>query len=379
MKRLLLILLFTTTARGQAVQISGGSSTLLNASGGAVTLYTPNSTSQASLGINDGHLVAGLSTHFIFHGWETYLGDKQVFFTSVSLGLAVPARGIFLQRKGPRYEVAFFNAAVGQLRTTPFFSGLEASHFGGGTSIRYFLSDELTFGTIQAVASGKLTSLEEAAWHHSFITLGAAGGWLDGKRLLNGRTDARWKHFGANLTRQTFIDPQRVDVTSEGVTLAAGRFDGYASAFQSQQSGEAVGAGVRIGWVQLRANSFRSSNGHSSTLNLAETITRRWSLFQFVSRSDGHSALNFGGSYRSNLVTASVDWQTYFDPTSGFRQLPAASLDFQLPRSIALHLSLLGTKWTAYGGMFVASGLGLGNASTPLRRPKLIDYEVPHE
>jgi hypothetical protein len=271
-----------------------------------------------------------------------------------------------------------FTGAVGRVYSTPFFSGTTALDFGAGLEYRRDLSSGFTFSTVLATAGHRRTSVEELLWKWRVLSLEGTAGWLESKKLTNGRADLRWKHFGATASRQTYFDPRRQDAGSEGVATQAGRFDGYVSAFQSQlASGQALGGGVHFAWLQFRANQFWQKTGRTFTASSTEQITRRFSFAQFYTRGNGRSTVNVGGGFRSNLLAAQVEWQEYFTPGIGFQQLANVVLSFQLPHSTSLNLSLLGGRWTAYGGTYLNSGLMLSDNTTPIRRPKLIDYQGP--
>lgn len=362
-----------TLLLAQVIQVQAGASTLLNADGGTVTLFTPNTTSAGGVGVSDGHLVASLSTRFGWKGWNLYAGDRQIFLTTGAAGLAESSRGLAVERAGAVYQVGLFVGACGRVRSVPYFFGTTARDYCAG----YFFSRRvgaLELGSFGVLRNGKKTSAGSLTWHRGPLRLAASGGKLEDAWLANGSADLRWKHLGINATRATYLVPTRTDLTSEGIGTQFGGFDFYGSAFQSHFArGEALGAGIRIAWLQLRGNEFWSSSGHTTTANATENITRRISLSQFATRSAGRNAFNLGGSFRSNLLTASLAWQEYFAPGVGFRTLPTASLSLQLPRSITLNLQLLGSRWSAWGGAYV----GAANPSAPAqpwRRPKLTEY-----
>jgi hypothetical protein len=372
----------------QVIQISGGASTLLNAEGGTATLYLPGSTSQVSAGLSDGRLVAGASTHLDFHSYDVRLGDSQLFLTSGNEGTAVQLRGADV-RRGP---LELFAGAVGKAYSAPFFNGTTAADLGYGLRLSWPLRrvekgpppagysgplrrlPDVKLTTVLVRAANRTTALEELDARWSVLSLAVAGGIIENRALWDGRADLRWRHFGLNASRQTWYVPQKIDATSEGVAAQFGRFDAYASAFQSRlAAGQAAGLGIRAGWVQLRANSFWSRSGHALTANVTENLTRRLSLSQFATRSNGRNSFTYGGAWRSNLITADLSWNTYFQPGIGFKTLPAATVSLQLPRSITVNLSLVGSRWTTYGGIYVA-GLATGAPTATWRRPKLVEY-----
>ena len=123
--------------------------------------------------------------------------------------------------------------------------------------------------------------------------------------------------------------------------------------------GESAGAGVRLGPVDVYGDSFWSRGQHTLTGSVYERFTRRWTLSQFVTRSGGKTSVNFGGSYTSNLVTASVGYTQAFVPYSNtpFQKVISITLAFQLPIG-KLNVGTVaspggGVKWSTYGDTYV--------------------------
>jgi len=129
---LILVLLFAHPALCQTIQVAGGASSLFNAEGGSMTLYTQGRESTLGVGISNGRLVAGANTKFIFHQWDVTAGDKQLFLATQQLGLSTVMRGIEAQRKSDKSSFVLFVGAVGQSYSAPFFSGATAKRFGTG-------------------------------------------------------------------------------------------------------------------------------------------------------------------------------------------------------------------------------------------------------
>src|SRR5260370_8720215 len=77
---------------------------------------------------------------------------------------------------------------------------------------------------------------------------------------------------------------------------------------------------------------------------MREIVNSRFSLNQIVTRGNGQTPVSFGGNFVSNIVTASVDYQTVFLPfvqtgPSQFKQVMVLGLHFQLPRGPHLNVT----------------------------------------
>ncbi len=118
----------------------------------------------------------------------------------------------------------------------------------------------------------------------------------------------------------------------------------------------------------LRGDYSKSKPTHSVLGNLREILNSRFSLTQVITHNNGQTSVDFGGSFLSNLVTASVDYQTLFLPfaqsSSGeFKQVMVMSLHFQLPHGVQFNMDTNVTplgqvRYTAYGSTYAYHGLG---------------------
>jgi hypothetical protein len=74
--------------------------------------------------------------------------------------------------------------------------------------------------------------------------------------------------------------------------------------------------------------------------NLSQILTSRWNVIEVVSRSHGQTSISFGGGFLSNLLSASVQYETYYVPqrnSSPFEQAMIVDLQLHLFRGLTLH------------------------------------------
>ena len=386
MKRLLLSLLFASAAAGQTIQVQGGASSLLNAEGGAVTAFLPNSTAQIGAGISNGHIVAAASERFSWKGWEINAGDEQLFLQSGSAGFGIAERGAALQRKGPNGTVDIFSGACGRLFSTPFFAGAEARHFCSGYAFRKRFHQNLEIGSVGVSAAGKTTALESATWHAPCsskqpapagagapilrfplcgVTFSGSGGLLEKRAFANGQGLFQSAHFAATISRTNYLfQNQQAGVTNEGLAALFGPLDLHASAFQSKGvPGETAGGGLRMGFLSMRADEFWSAQGRNFSGSISQQIGRHFRVSEYVNRSAGQTTFSAGGGFQSNWLSASVDHTVLYSIFTGkFQNATVVTLSFRLHDS-TVNLGTVNGKWSAYGGQYIQTGLQLAGES----------------
>lgn len=107
---------------------------------------------------------------------------------------------------------------------------------------------------------------------------------------------------------------------------------------------------------------YRSPRNRFVTSSFTERLSRRWSVSQFLTYSQGHWSVNYGGSFTSNRLTASVGYVTDFLPYrpggSPFQQTISIGLTWQLPHSTTLTLATNtlpngDMRWSSYGSSYL--------------------------
>jgi hypothetical protein len=383
---LILVLLFTGSISAQTtIQVAGGASTLFNAEGGSVTMYTNGMNSTVGAGVVDGHFVAGANTEFLWRGWDVTAGDKSVFLTTEQVGLSTVVRGVSASRKNDTSDLSVFSGAVGQIFTSPYFQGVQAKEFGTGIQYtRKFTNVDLT--TVEAWTNGKPTTLQGVIYHWRGLVLRGTAGLLERQTYFVGQGTWKISHASFDVGRQTYLwQNMRSTVTNGNVSTWFGPVDGHGGVFRSSTTqGENVGAGLHLGPLTFRSDEFWSRNQRTLSGSVMERFSRHWSLAQYITHSGKQTSINFGGTFTSNLVTASVGYQEAFIPFGNvpFQKVLNVSLSFQLPHGTSLNLATIaapngGVKWTAYGGTYVqAPWLPQTSQGRRVGRTKIAGYEV---
>jgi len=367
-KLALLFALIASPALAQTIELKAGDSSLLDASGGSVVFYLPSSTVELGAGVSGGRFVGSATEHFETHGFDIYAGDRQLFLTTGSAGLSLAERGVEVERKSAKQTISFFAGATGQAYSAPFFSGIEAHEFGAGYSYRRELPHGFDFASVGAVAGNKRTGLESLAYRWRAVKIFGTAGYLENREYLNGNAALQFQHFSANASRQTYLyKEQRTTVDSFSAAARIGALDFSAADFSGRTgSGQSFGAGARVSIFDVRTDYFHSAYGGTISGSLSERISRRFSFSQYLTRAAGRTAINYGGSYSSNVATVSVGWTTAFVPLaagrSPFQQVLSVSISLQLPHSISASAQTVtapdgSVKFSVYGSGFTRGPL----------------------
>lgn len=315
-------LLLAIPAQAQIFAVSGGSSTLMSATGGQVTAYLPGSTSSVSVGEFNGNVLAGASEEFLFHGWDTTVGDKELTLLAGNEGVTESFIGASVTRRNSRRRISVFAGAVGNLYTVPFGFAAQPNHFGAGASFEQIVGP-LKFSSIALQSGSQRTMLQnvEYKWRNH-VLLDAAGGLLQNSPVENATAMLQARGFGTYLNRQTmYLSSVRTDVTGESAFWTFRNLNVQASHVQSRAAsllndGESVGGGLRLwrGAVSLSSNYFRSKTAAPLLVNSVTATFRRFSFTESEFRSNGQTSFATGGSWMNNSLSASISHQVLYYP-----------------------------------------------------------------
>jgi len=184
------------------------------------------------------------------------------------------------------------------------------------------------------------------------------------------------------LGRQNFLQPQGTDFSAPylraTVNQAQGSFDVAqfrlgAGLFQSHSSlasnlAQAFSAARRItNNVDAGIGYFRTLSGpvppvSSLSTSIRETVSPKLSLLQIVNYSQGRTNAQFGGSYITNRIAVSVDYQTLYMPflVNPFSQGISITLQVRLFRSLQLNAQTFRSadghlRYTAWGNALLTN------------------------
>ena len=359
----------------QVIQLSGGSSSLMETQGGSVQVDSENMHSTFGLGWHDG-LRTGFLAESTFDGTKVSLGDEiipfvlptDVFDTSYYLW----GRGIGLRRAIGDGDALIFAGYTSESLNTPFLNTASPDDPVAAFFYRHPLGEKFKFSSYNLV-SGRLTTIQSLEWMpiHD-LTFAASSGvgyqepygaisarlhrnkidvWasesestdsfrrirlvsplMTEQKGANARVEYRpWTNVGLSLSRQDLLAPlpdggsleARVDGVNGWFSLAGVRVNN--SLFHSDGPSGATDASlsslersfanrldIRLEYFHSRSDLSGSFEGLTSTFR--ERINAHLSVSQSVFSQGSQHTVSFGGQFVSNALEVSLDYQTIFVP-----------------------------------------------------------------
>ena len=422
-------------ADGQVFVLNGGSSSLLNAEGGSVEVRAENYTGRIDLGFL-GRPSLGFSFARPFGSSLLDAGDQQIpFLLPTDLfdhSFYFLARGLSLLHTANDGRLFVFAGATSDGYFAPFFTVARSDTPAGAIfyekklspSVRFFsrniFSDRQT--SIQAIewAARKDIKMALSAGVGNNQRYGATSFSMDRRWLI---LDASYALAGSAFQRVLVATPQLAENDRENVRLelhpaanfrlvvsrnnylaaetpqnlaramvegvSAGEafwgFETYGSFFRSRTqlgNSSALAMGVRravtrhfeAGVDSLRSEYSGGPPLHSISVNLREILNSRLSVTEIVNQSQGRTSVDYGGTFLSNFLSVSVDYQTVFLPfvqngPGQLKQVMVLGLHFQLPHGLQFNMDsnvtpLGQVRYTAYGSTYAYRGLGKTSPGT---------------
>jgi hypothetical protein len=436
---LLALALAVTPASAQVIQIEGGSSSLLDAHGGSFELHTGDSTGRFDLGYLNGPEF-GFSYTRLYRGWDWRAGDQIIPFVLptdlFNHSYYFMGRGLSLEKRTDTDQMLFYTGTTSLGYRTPF---LDVARSQRGVELVFFqhqISPTMRFYSYN-ILSSQQTSLQGFDWMlGQGLKVAATGGiganqsyasgsveyerdWLSiqagytragdsfrridvqaplvaettGANLRVQIRPASWLAF--NLSHQNYLSPipnsstgTSAGVDSLGVSAVAAGFRFNGSAFRSQtklNNLHSFTLGVqRSLWdrgdagVSYFESHARNSAWRSVAAMLHERLTRRFSLSQVITESNGSTTMALGGNFVSNLFSLGVEHETFFFPFadrshSPFRQAVVVTLQLQLPHNVrfngATTVDALGRlRYTSYVDSYLYPHGSAPNGNGPYHR-----------
>jgi hypothetical protein len=359
------------SSMAQVFEVTGGSSSLFDATGGAIAIHATNSEMSAGLGSIAGRMRFGGDIKTELGGYDVNLGDNYIPFrlptdifdqSHYFLG-----QGLGAARHTDTVNVFGFAGATSTGYQTPYFQGALANK-----AVALFFMDGKLTSTLRLfsrqIFSSQQTAIEGLEWEpakglkaalagglganrgYGSSTVTLERGWVSLKAgyilasnqfrrvsvqtPLNAETDRGNvtlkiqpnRFFSLTAGHQNLLQPisdrenLRATVNHLAATARVAHFILSGSQFDSQvrgvgSSGLALSATRDItSQVQVGVSRFVSRTAVTyepsvSTLwNVRERLSQRLSLAQYVNQSQGHTSISFGGDFTTNRVSAGMDY-----------------------------------------------------------------------
>jgi hypothetical protein len=420
---------------GQVFEVTGGSSSLLNAEGGSLTVHAEDYTARVDLGYF-GKPSLGFYFSHPFQAGVLGAGDQQIPFVLPTdlfdQSFYFMARGMSFSKVVPDGHLFAFAGATSDGFFAPFLNIARTDTPSGAIFYEKQLSPKLRLFSRNIFSSHEtsIQALEWAARKDIKMALSAGLGnnqpygatslsivklWMvldasyaaegdNFRRVLvatpqlseNDRENIRFEYhpvtnFRVVVSRNNYladIQPtgiERAMVQGIGAGGSVAGFQLNGAWFDSSTSvgnSKALSLGVRrtitphfeAGMDYLRSEFSKDTSAHSLVGTLREMLNSRFSLNQVISRNAGQTTVDFGGTFLSNFLSVSVDYQTVFlpfvqSPNGQFKQVMVLGLHFQLPRGMQFNLDsnvtpLGQVRYTAYGTTYAYHGMGRDSSGT---------------
>jgi hypothetical protein len=399
---------FNAQAPAQVFELSGGDSSLYQASGGSLSMHGPSYNASLGAGYIAGHFAYGAKLEKQI-GKNLYTaGDDQIQLTLPTdvfdPSHYVYARGLGMKTQRGGFDILAFAGTISTLYETPIFEG---GNFAGGMG---YLSVQKTISPkwkiiSDTLISSKMTQIASAQWTPArklvFALSGGVGAnqpyaaasmnmsrkWADfiGSYVLAGPNFRRVvvtspiqaetdkgnflltlkpiRSFGISGGAQSYVVPNAttgleeqssVRDASANLHLLGAVLGGtvYDSSFEGKTNHAAAFTANRefTRWIRVMSNymvSKTKGSAQSTSLftTVTETMSPRFSVNQSFSTSNGQTSVLYGGSLLTNLCTISANYETFYVPTR-----PSDPFQESLLLDVSLHLF---GRVNLHGGTFV--------------------------
>lgn len=370
-------LLSASVTQAQVFQVQGGGSSLFAGYGGVVNFWGNGYDGSLGIGYLDG-LRIGATARRLIGGRDTLRVGNDILPLSLPTdifggGSAMLAQGISLQRRRGRTTLHAFGGASANALAAPYFAANRASHAMGYAHATYDVSRTLSLGA-HAVITTRQSLLASATWRPALnVVATAAGGVGSNSPFASTAIDAKseqldvrvaysllgqgFRRADAPLPLQSESERENVLLTWRphvGLTFTAGRQhfrqDSSFRALAQRATLTQLGVNATSFGTSLSSGIFLSESGAQRNISsfvsarspmagrlqselyllrvwepvlsrittpvllLRETITPRFSLLQVVSRNQGRTTVNFGGTLNTGLSSVSLDYQVVQSP-----------------------------------------------------------------
>jgi len=370
-----LLLIIVPRSAAQVVQLSGGSSSLMETQGGSVQVDSENVHSTFGLGWHDG-LRAGFRAESTFNGTKVSLGDEiipfvlptDVFDTSYYLW----GRGIGLRRPLGGGDALVFAGYTSESLNTPFVNTASPDDPFAALFYRRPLGEKFKFSSFNLL-SRRLSSIQSLEWmpvrdlsfaasagvgyeqpygalsarlHRNKLDLWASESvstdsfrrirlvspLMTEQKGANARIEYRpWRDVGLSLSRQDLLAPLADGTSLEARVYGANGWFSLAGVRVNNSLFHSIGPSgssdaslsslersfanrfdVRLEYFHSRSEASGSFEGLTSTFR--ERINAHISVSQSVFSEGSQHTIAFGGQFVSNALEVSLDYQTIYVP-----------------------------------------------------------------
>lgn len=310
-------------------------------------------------------------------------------------------RGISLERPFDKGSVSVFGGETAESYETPLFEGSKGEHPAAAFFFRDRLTPHVTFA-YDTLVSTRTTSIESLDWaprdkthfalsagvganqpygaasvdlertkydvKASYVEAGSEFRRIAVEQPLTAEPDrgniivdfrpTRYLSFSGG--RQDYLMPEDESLNSQETRSTVNNVSGSVNVFKTSLSAslfqsvyttnknlsEAFTASrqitSKIHFLGSYLSSHQKDQPSLSSLigDVEETLSPRWTVDEIVTNANGQTSVSFGGSFLSNFVQVSANYQTYYVPARGsnpFEQAMIVDLQMHVMDGITLH------------------------------------------
>jgi hypothetical protein len=405
---LFLVLFLHASLLGQAFELSGGTSTLYQAGGGSITVHAPSYDLTLGAGIIDGHIFEGAQLIKATPNSKYIFGDNRISFrlpTDIfDSSHFLFARGIGMSTTRSKTDILAFVGATATDYNSPLFDGAKINDPAGILFLKKIPNSrwQIFSDTIISKSQTQIAAVQWSPLPKLDLALAAGVGanqpyaaasmnlsrtWID---LQAAYIRAGQQFHRVELVSPLFAEPDRANLQVtirplNFITLSGAHQNFLVPQFPSttnvRSSVDQGSAGIRVLGTLLNGSIYHSTylteSNHAVSLSathefadrfrimanylasrpknsastdsfistFTEKLTSRLSLTENLTTSGGHSGVNFGGQFLSNVMTISADYQTVYVPAKN-------SSPFEQALVLDVKLNLLG-RLNLHGSTFV--------------------------
>jgi hypothetical protein len=387
----------------QVFQVRGGASSLYQAQGGALVMHAPGYQASFGAGTVAGRFVGGANLTKVAGRSTWILGDDYIHFVLPTdifdTSHYVVAQGAGVMTTFRNTGIMAFAGATSTGFNSPLFEAARAEN----PAFLLFLDRRLGRGfaiSSKMIFSSQTTAIEGLDWAPTDrLKIGISGGvganqpygaasidfrrkWIIVKGAyieagdqfrravveapLESEPDREnitltlkpTRFFSVTAGRQNFLTPltgsqnntrssldqgtANLDVAQMGVqvTFYHSTYLGHSNDSTAYSLSRDFTRRAHAAVSYLESRPDNGPKTRSFIANLSQILTSRWNVIEVVSRSHGQTSVSFGGGFLSNLISASVQYETYYVPqrnASPFEQAMIVDLQLHLFRGITLH------------------------------------------
>lgn len=393
---------------GQALELNGGTSTLYQAGGGSIVVHAPSYDLTLGAGTIDGQIFEGAQLIKATSKAKYILGDDRISFilpTDIfDSSHFLFARGVGMSTTRAKTDILVFAGATVTDYNSPLFDGAKIDDPAGILFLKKELNPRWQLSS-DTIISKQQTQIEAVQWSPlPKLNLALAAGIGANQpyaaasvNLSRACMDVQAAYISAgqqfhriDLVSPLFAEPDRENVLVtvrplNFITLSGGHQNYLVPQFPSttniRSSVDQGSAGIRLLGTFLNGSIYHSTylseSNHALSLSAAREFTNRFSLManylasrpknaaptnSFISTfterltsrlsltenlttSGGHTGINFGGQFLSNLMTISADYQTIYVPAKN-------SSPFEQELVLDVKLNIFG-RLNLHGSSFV--------------------------